>query len=486
MNKELRRVSILVLAMFLALFVSSSIIQVVQAPNLRADPRNVRTLYEGFSAERGPILVDGKPIAESVPSGDVYNYQRKYPNGALYAAATGYFTLDQGNTGVESALNDYLSGSAGQQFLDRLNAIFTGQDPKGAAVELTLDPTVQKAAYDALGDQQGAVVAIDPKTGAILALVSKPSFDPNQLAVHNSQTVIDRYHELLGAKGDPLVDKAIAGDLYYPGSTFKLIVASAAFESGKYTPNSTLPNPARLQLPQSNSVISNDNGLTCGPGAKVTIADALRLSCNIPFAELGREVGYQAIADQAAKYGFGDESIGIPMAVTPSQYPPTASDAETMLSSFGQASVRVTPLQMAMVSAAIGNGGTLMRPTLIKQITAPDLSVLKPFEPSVYGTPISEQTAHTVTGMMVADVANGIASNARIEGIDVAGKTGTAQNGEGDEPFTLWFTGFAPANDPKVAVAVVVANGGGVGQAGFGNTIAAPIAKKVMEAVLNR
>ena len=485
MNKELRRVSIVVLIMFLALFGSSTVIQVFQQDNLKADGRNVRTLYASFSAERGPILVAGQPIAQSVASGDEYKYQRQYANGPLYSAVTGYFTLNQGNTGIEGSLNDYLSGTANQQFLDRLNSIITGQNPKGAAVELTIDPKVQQAAWDALGDFQGAVVALNPKTGAILAMVSKPTFDPNTLAVHNSKQVISTYNQLLADPGDPLINRTIAGSLNPPGSTFKLVVTATALESGKYTPDSEFPNPGTLQLPQSSTVITNAEGGSCGGGATATIATALRLSCNIPFAQLGLALGNSAISSEAKKFGFGDDNIRIPMRVTPSVYPATDSDAQQMISSFGQGNDRVTPLQMAMVSATVANGGQLMSPTLIDSITAPDLSVLQKLQPNIYSTPISSATAATMTQLMINNVANGAASNARISGVDVAGKTGTAQNGEG-EPYTLWFTGFAPANDPQVAVAVVVENGGGRGQSAFGNLLAAPIAKKVIEAVLNR
>lgn len=484
MNKELRRVSIVVLLMFVALFSSSTIIQVFQQDSLKADGRNARTLYASFSAERGPILVDGEAIASSLPVDDEYKYQRQYLNGPLYSAVTGYFTLNQGNTGVEGALNDYLSGTANEQFLDQLNSIITGQSPKGAAVELTIDPVVQQAAWDALGDQKGAVVAIDPKTGGILAMVSKPTFDPTGLATHDGAAFRETYDALIADPDDPLINRTIAGDLNPPGSTFKLVVTAAALESG-LTPDTEFPNPATLTLPQSNAVITNAEGGACGGGDTATIATALRLSCNIPFAQLGLQLGYSKISQQAREFGFGDDDLTVPMRVEPSVYPPTASDAEQMLSSFGQASDRVSPLQMAMVSAAIANGGQLMKPTVVESVSASDLTVLQDFAPEVYSTPMSAQTAATMTEMMVNGVANGAASNARINGTDVAGKTGTAENGDG-EPYTLWFTGFAPANDPRVAVAVVVEDGGGLGQSGFGNRVAAPIARTVMEAVLNR
>lgn len=484
MNKELKRVSTVVLAMFLTLFLSSTIIQVVAADELKADGRNARTIYASYSAERGPILVDGQPIAYSQPTNDEYKFQRVYTNGELYAPVTGYFTLNGQNTGIEGSLNDYLSGSSNEQFFDQINAIITGQNPKGAAVELTIDPVVQQAAWDALGGNVGAVIAINPKTGAIIAMVSKPTFDPNLLAGHDTEQVLAQYEALLNDQSNPLFNRTMNGNLNPPGSTFKLVVAAAALESGQYTKDSEFPNPSQLTLPQSDSVITNSGGDDCGGTATVSIATALRISCNIPFAELGAAIGTRAILEQAEKFGF-NESVSVPLESTESVYPRALDEPRTMLSAFGQDEVRASPLQMAMVSMAIANSGTLMQPTLVESITAPDLTVLESLEPTVFGQPISQPTAATMTQMMVDAVSNGAGTNARISGVDVAGKTGTAENGEGD-PYTLWFTGFAPANDPQVAVAVVVDNGGGLGQSGTGNTVAAPIAKKVLEAVLFR
>ncbi|MCU1425474.1 MAG: cell division protein FtsI [Microbacteriaceae bacterium] len=484
MNKELKRVSLVVLMMFVALFASTSVIQVVSADSLRENPSNARTLYDSFSAERGPILVDGVPIASSTPVDDNYSFLRSYSSGPLYAPVTGYLTLMQGSTGIEGALNDTLSGTSNAQFFDQITGIFTGESPKGDAVELTIDPLVQQAAWDALGDNSGSVVAIEPSTGAILAMVSKASFDPNLLAVHNNSEVLGSYEALSADPAKPLDNRAIAGDLYAPGSVFKLVVVAAALESGKFTPESEFPNPASLTLPGTNSVITNSEGGSCGGGATASLATALRLSCNITFAQLGLALGYDSIAAKAKEFGFSDK-LEVPMPVTPSVYPETESDAQTMLSAFGQASVRVTPLQIAMISAAIANGGMLMQPTLVEGILAPDLTAKDQLQPSVYNTPMSSETAGTLTDMMINGVANGVATNARISGVAVAGKTGTAENGSG-EPYTLWFTGFAPADNPEVAVAVVVENGGGRGQSAFGNTVAAPIAKRVLEAVLNK
>jgi len=484
MNKELRRLSAVVLLMFLSLFISSSVIQVVRADDLRADGRNSRTLFASYSAERGPILVGGVPIAYSQAVDDEYKFQRVYPQGPLYSSVTGYLTLGQGNTGLEASLNDFLSGRSNGQFFDQINAILTGQNPRGASVEITIDPVVQQAAWDALGDLQGAVIAIEPKTGAILAMVSKPTFDPTALALHDTAQVIETYKALLADPTDPLINRSLAGPLDPPGSTFKLVVAAAALESGQYTADSAFPNPSSLILPETDFEIGNSTGGTCGSGDTATIATALRLSCNIPFAQLGQALGYRPILDQANRFGF-NQMVSVPLESTPSVYPRVLDAPQTMLSAFGQSSVRASPLQMAMVSMAIANGGSIMAPNLVKSVVAPDLTMLQSFTPREFGRAITQQTAATMTALMVSSVADGAASAARIDGVEVAGKTGTAQNGVG-QPYTLWFTGFAPAKDPQVVVAVVVQNGGGLGQEGTSSGISAPIGRQVLEAVLNR
>jgi peptidoglycan glycosyltransferase len=485
MNRELKRVTLVVFAMFMSLFVALSIIQVVQVDALAADGRDTRVLYDSYKARRGPILVQGSPIAESRPVADDYRYQRTYLNPFTYAQTTGYFSLNQGITGIESSMNSYLSGTNGSQFLEQLNSILTGRPITGASVTLTLNAKVQKAAWDALGSYQGAVIVTEADSGKILAMVSKPSYDPNLLSSHDTDTVIATYKKLLEDPASPLINRNIGGKLNPPGSTFKLVMVSAALESGKYTPASTFPNPARLRLPQTDITIQNSGGGTCGPGPTVTLADALRLSCNIPFAELGMQLGSKTILEQAEKYGF-NKGFTIPMAVEPSVFPQYLDEPQTALASFGQFDDRATPLQIAMVSMAIANGGKLMYPTVVDSVTSADLKPIKSFSGQVYGQPISAQTAATITQMMVADVSNGAASNARISGVAVAGKTGTAENGAND-PYTLWFTGFAPADGAhKYAITVLVENGGGMGKNGYGNLIAAPVAKKVLEAVLDK
>jgi len=483
MTPEIRRVANVILLMFLSLFVAASAMQVVNADALNNDSRNQRPVFDGYKTQRGSILVDNKPIAESVPSNNAYHFLRKYA-GNQYSAITGFYSLYQGRTGLENYLDSSLRGDNSGQFFEQLNALFSGNPVTGASVELSIDEKVQKVAWDALGDNKGAVIAMDPTTGRIIALVSKPGFDANLLSTHNTGDASANYKKLLTRNDAPLINRAIGGDLYAPGSVFKLVVASAAIESGKYTAQSKLPNPRTYVLPGTKTTITNSGESRCGGAKEVSIATALKLSCNIPFAELGIALGQDAIAAQAKKFGFG-ESVAIPMKSTASVYPEGMDAAQTGLSAFGQFDVRVSPLQMLMVSAAIANGGIEMHPYLVDQIFTSNLTLLQETKPTEIRRSISTSTSEALKNMMVMAVSSGVSSNASIPGVVVAGKTGTAENGVG-EPYTLWFTGFAPAKNPQVAIAVVVENGGGYGQGGRGNGVAAPIAKKVMQAVLNK
>ncbi|MCT1478124.1 penicillin-binding protein 2 [Microbacterium sp. p3-SID336] len=484
MTKELRRLSVIMLFMFIALFAATSWIQVVESDSLAQNPHNKRTRLDSFEIQRGAIIVDGAAIASSVPSEDQYRFQRVYTDAAMWAPVTGYFNPALGSsTGIEKAMNADLSGTGSNAFFAEIERILSGQPQRGLSVELSLNTAAQRAATEALEGLQGAVVAMDPKTGRILAMASTPGFDTNLMAVHDANAANATYDQLVADPGKPLSNRAIAGDLNPPGSTFKLVTAAAAYASGEWTPESTLPNPAIYTLPGSSNRVSNAWGGTCGPGATVTIAEAIRLSCNIPMAELAVELGDDAIREMAEKFGF-NRSFDTPLPSTPSSYPRALDDAQTALSGFGQGQVTATPLQMAMVSAGIANDGVVMNPQMVDAVIGNDLSVIRASENTEFGRAVDAEIADEITSAMVASVSNGAAQGARIDGVDVAGKTGTAENG--NRPHTLWFTGFAPADDPAVAVAVVVENGGGQGQSGSGDTIAAPIAKKVIEAVLGR
>ena len=481
MNKQVRRIGLVLAMMFVALFAMASSIQVLRSGELYADSRNVRASYETYKVQRGVILVDGTPIVDSLAVNDDYRFLREYES-VIYSPITGYYSIFSGSTGIERAMNTYLSGQSSAQFFEQINALLDGTPVTGAAVELTIDPDIQRAAWDALGSRKGSVVAIEPSTGRILALVSKPTFDANLLAGHSYGEVIDSYQNYAEDPDDPLVNRAIAGDLYHPGSVFKLVIAAAALESGLFTVTSEFENLELYRLPGTQSYVQNASRTTCGTGETVTLEQALIRSCNIPFAMLAVELGEDRIRAQAELMGFGDE-LEIPLSVTPSIYPENLSLSEVGLTGFGQFDVRVTPMQMAMVTAAIANQGVIMKPQLISSIVASNLNVLSQPAPSVLSSPISRETAGYLTRMMVDSVELGVAGRAGISQVAVAGKTGTAENGATD-PFTLWFTGFAPAEAPQIVVSVVVEDGGGIGQNGTGNQIAAPIAKAVIEAAL--
>jgi len=483
MNKPIRRVSFIVAVLFCTLLFSTTWIQFVTAKSLDNRPGNRRTLLESYSRERGAMLVAGSPIARSIPTKDELKWVRTYPQAKLYSQVTGYYSFTYGaGGGLEGAADSLLSGQSDKLFYRRVLDMVTGKPPAGASLELTINPKAQEAADKALGDQPGAVVALNPKTGAILAMVSHPQYDPSTLSGHNLRSVQKAWKSLNADPGRPAVNRAIAGDLYPPGSTFKLVTAAAALSSGKFTEESQIPGPATLDLPQTNTKLPTDDHQPCGPGDKTTLTHALQISCNSAFGWLGMNLGGDTLRAQAAKFGFGD-ALRVPMRVEPSTFPAKISQAGTAQAAIGQFEVRVTPLQMAMVSAAIANKGTVMSPYLIQDTRNSSLDVLDQTQPEQLSQAITPDVAAALTRMMITVVQSGTGTPAQIPGLQVAGKTGTAQNVKGGNPHA-WFTAFAPANDPTIAVAVVVEHGGHAGSEAFGGTVAAPIARAVVEAVL--
>lgn len=492
MNRQLKNLTRVIFVLFLALFVSVTMIQAVSADSLRANALNQRSVKNSFEIERGPILVDGSPVALSKKSDSRYNFTREYPAGPEYAPITGYFSHYQGATGIESAMNAELSGAGNAQFWSRVNRIISGQDPQGSSIALTINPAAQKAAYDSLEGLSGAVVAIEPSTGKILALASSPSYDPNLLESDSDQTIIENYKKLDSDPASPLANRAIAGKTYHPGSTFKLVTVAAALDAGVATPDTEFPDPVKYRLPGTNSDMQNASRSHCeGGDDKVTLERALANSCNIPMAELAAKLGDDQLVKTAEGFGF-NQGMEIPLKVTQSAAPATNDPAQKALSAIGQWDVRATPLQMAMVSAGIANGGKVMDPYLVDSVVTPDLRVEKEFSPKEFGQAVKPETAETLKKLMVTNVSSGIASQASIPGTQVAGKTGTAENGKdangNNLPYTISFTGFAPASEPKIAVAVFIEDGGGPRynyQAGSAE-LPTGIAKKVMEAVLQQ
>ncbi len=483
MNAPVRRLSLVVAVLFASLLVSTTLIQYVFAADINARPDNRRTLLSTYARERGEILVGQTPVAKSVPVDDEYKFQRVYDEGKLYAHVTGSYSFFGASGGLEQAENSLLSGSSDKLFYRRVSDLFTGRRAQGANIETTLDPKVQAAAADGLKSIKGAAVALDPKTGAILAMDSTPTSDPNDLASHDLR-VVERNSKALNADPDkPTLNRTI-NELYPPGSVFKVVTAAAALSTGEYDENSPLPGPAVLDLPDTSADLPNHDNRACGSSEEVTMTEALAVSCNTAFAYLGMQIGADALQSQAAKFGFGD-ALAVPMRVTPSTVPADLNRPQLAQSSIGQYDVQVTPLQMAMVAAGIGNRGTVMTPYLVQSVIGSDLSVIESADAEELSQAVSPEVAAQLTRMMEAVVEDGTGTRAQIPGVDVAGKTGTAQHGEGRKAHA-WFISFAPANDPEIAVAVIAEDGGVAGSEAGGGTVAAPIAKQMMEARLNR
>jgi peptidoglycan glycosyltransferase len=478
--RSVRRLAAVMLVLVLALMLNLTWLQVFGADNLRDQNGNSRTLLREYSRERGPILVGSTSVARSIPTKDQLRYLRTYQNGPRYAPATGFYSLVYGATGLERTENSILSGSDDRFFVDRLEQLFAGRNVAGGAVRTTLDAKAQKAAYDGLAGRTGAVVAIDPRTGAILALASSPSFDPNVLSSHDSAKINKAYQAYQADPDQPMQNRPLTMTLP-PGSTFKLVTAAAALQSGKYTPDTEVPGPAELALPQTDRKLRNWTGQRCGPNDTTTLTNALAISCNTAFASIGMALGPDALREQAEKFGFNN-SFQIPLRAATSRFPTDLNPPETAMAAIGQFDVTASALQMAMVGAGIGNNGTVMSPYLVAQVLGPDLAVLEQAEPSAYADAMTPTNAAALLSMMETTVTQGTASNAQIPGVRVAGKTGTAQSGTNAKAHA-WFVAVAPVQSPEVAVAVVLQNGGGAAEVS-GNALAGPIARAVMEAVL--
>lgn len=478
MNTTIRRSALALALLFFALMVNVNYIAFVKNDSLRNRDGNSRLIIEEYDHERGSILVGRRAVAKSIETGGRLRYQRVYSDGPLFAHATGYYSV-YGATAIEKAENALLAGTDDRLFVDRLTNLLTGRQPKGGNVLLTLDADAQRAAYQGLAGQEGAVVALDPRTGAILAMASSPSFDPNTLASPDPSKVSDAYDRYAADPADPMLNRT-SSQVYPPGSLFKVVVAAAALSSGKYTPETVIPGPASLDLPDTDQNINNYDNLPC-LGGRVTLTQALAISCNTAFARIGLELRDDALRRQAEAFGF-NAAFSTPLPVVPSIYPKDLNAPQTAQSAIGQYDVRATPMQMAMVAAGVANQGIVMKPYLVAEEQAPDLSVLSATEPQELSRAVTPTVAAQLTAMMVSVVTDGTGANAAIPGVQVAGKTGTAQ--DGNRPPHVWFMSFAPADDPQVAVAVIVENGGRLGDQATGGAVAAPIARAVMEAVL--
>jgi peptidoglycan glycosyltransferase len=486
-NTPLRRVALAVMGMIVLLLANATYIQVVKADDYRTDTRNRRVLLEEYSRPRGQIIAGGLAVANSVETGGQLRFLRTYLNGPLYAPVTGYYSLRYGSGGMENAMDALLSGSDGRLFVRRVSDLITGRAPSGGSVELTINPAVQKAAYDALTRRgyTGAVVAIKPSTGEILAMVSTPSYDPNRLSSHDGAQQQIAWNEATSLqRHSPLTNRATSAT-YPPGSTFKLVVTAAALGSGQATPDTPLTAAAAVQLQGTTTLLRNFADQPCGGGPTVTLTQALVRSCNTAFAQLAASVGENELRKQAQLLGIGQQDLAIPIPVAPSTVGAIPDTAALEQSGIGQRDVALTPLQNAMIAATIANGGVRMKPQLVRNLLAPDLSVLEHFAPERAETAMSSPVASQIRAMMVA-AENSYRNEGKITGVSIAAKTGTAEHGADPKntPPHGWYVAFAPANNPQVAIAVVVEDGGDRNLEATGGSLAAPIGRAVIGAAL--
>lgn len=484
MNAPLRRVAVATLILFGLLFLNVNYVQFVRADALRENPNNRRVLFERYGRARGQILAGDQAIVTNVKTKGQYKFQRRYVDGPLYASITGYYSLYYGRTGIERQYDQVLSGQDDSLFIRRVSDLVTGREPEGATVRLTIRPELQRLAAQQLGDRRGAVVALDPKTGAILAMVNSPSYNPEPISSVIQKTARDGYEKARSGADKPLVSKASA-DTYPPGSIFKIITAAAYFDQLHKTPADLVASPQKMRLPLTvNGELNNFGNASCGAD-KITVERALEISCNTAFANMGLQVGGDALRATAEGFGFNEPLEDLPFQTVRSRFPSGINEPQTAQSSIGQFDVRATPLQMAIVAAAVANGGVVMRPYVVDSVIASDLRVVDRTAPGPLRErpAVTPQTAAYLNSMMQTVVRSGSGTRAQIPGVAVAGKTGTAQNAVGKPPHA-WFIGFAPAADPKIAVAVFVEGGDGGAAEATGGRIAAPIAQAVMAAAL--
>ncbi|WP_377270329.1 peptidoglycan D,D-transpeptidase FtsI family protein [Peterkaempfera sp. SMS 1(5)a] len=487
MNKPIRRVSIFCMLLVLALMVRANWLQGVKAHALATDTNNKRVLYDRYAHPRGNIfLANGKPMTKSeFVNGLRFKYKQSWTDGQMYAPITGYSSQTVGNTQIESLEDDFLSGNDDRLFFRNTLDMLTGKPKQGGNVITTIDQKAQKAGYDALKGKKGAAVAIDPTTGAILAMVSTPSYDPTKFAGQDTSP----YTKYLNDPDSPMINRALK-ETYPPGSTFKIVTAAAMFENGIYnSPNDKTDTPARFVLPNTQQVLRNESASE--PCAGATVLIAMEYSCNTVFANIGDKVGKDKLAAQAAKLGFNNPKVDTPVRAAESVFPLDSDRPGTALDAIGQHNTRVTPLQMAMVAAAVANNGSLMQPYMVDKEQTPDLTTISQTKPKEMSRAFSPETAQKLQTLMQGVVESNVGTGtaARIPGVTVGGKTGTAQHGENnkDLPYA-WFISYAKTGDtPKVAVAVVVESNEGDDRAGIaGGKLAAPVAKAIMEAVTGK
>jgi peptidoglycan glycosyltransferase len=487
MNTSLRRVSIAIMALIVLLLANATLTQVFTADGLRSDPRNQRVLLDEYSRQRGQISAGGQLLAYSTSTEGRFRFLRVYPNPLAYAPVTGFYSLRYSSAGLERAEDAVLNGSDERLFGRRLADFFTGRDPRGGNVGTTLNPQVQQAAWDAMeqgcnGPCKGAVVALEPSTGKILAMVSAPSYDPNLLASHDVDEQSKAWEQLRDDPNSPLVNRAIS-ETYPPGSTFKVITTAAALQDGA-TVDTQLTSASRIALPDSTATLENYGGSSCGSAPTASLREAFAKSCNTSFVQLGINTGADALRGAAQAFGLDSAPPPIPLQVAESTVGAISDQAALGMSSIGQKDVAVTPLQNAVVAATIANDGVRMAPYLVDDLKGPDLANLSTTAPREVRRAVSSQVATTLTDLMIG-AEQATQQKGAIAGVQIASKTGTAEHGTDprNTPPHAWYIAFAPAKAPKVAVAVLVENGGDRLSA-TGGALAAPIGRATIAAAL--
>jgi penicillin-binding protein A len=488
-NRQIRQLAGGLMACYVLLFVALNYWQVGRQEDLNAHFDNTRAIRREFEKPRGPIeTVDGVVAAESVqnPPGSQFKYQRQYPTDELYAHITGYYTFAFGSTGLERSQNAVLTGSTGKQRLRNLTGIITGADASGS-VRMTLRDDLQRVARDALGEREGSVVVIEPSTGAVKAMWSSPSYDPNLVANPDFNTARDVLTFLDASPGDPLLGNAYQ-QRYMPGSTFKILTTSIGLQNGALDLQTTFPDESSWLPPQTDDPIENFGGTTCGGD----LTEVFTRSCNIPFAKTSVALGPEAMIDGVAEWGVGETlPIDLPRPAASTFGDTTDLDQKLPLLAmrgFGGNEVQMVPLHMAMVAATVANGGAMMKPYVVDSTYDHDGRLLDRTEPEVWKTPISPEIASTLNTLMQSVATSGTASCciALDNGVPVAAKTGTAQlNGPGEpERSHAWIVAFAPADNPQYAVAVMLKGTNAEISASTGGQLAGPIAKTVLDAAL--
>ncbi|MFI1798401.1 peptidoglycan D,D-transpeptidase FtsI family protein [Streptomyces sp. NPDC020379] len=480
MNKPVRRIAIFCGLLVLALLLRDNWLQFVQADELKTNKHNHRVAIARYSQPRGNIIVDGQEVTGSVETNGIdYKYKRTYKNGEMWAPVTGYTSQVFGASQLENLYDKVLTGDDDKLFFNRTVDMITGKGQKGGDVITTLNAKAQEAAFKGLDGKRGAVAALDPRTGKILALASAPSYDPSKIAGANDSAT---WTALEKDKNQPMLNRALRAT-YPPGSTFKVVTAAAALENGLYTdPDQKTQTPNKYILPDSTTPLANEGSIQC---ENATMREALRISCNTVFGKMSADLGNDKMKKEAEKFGFNSETL-TPVRAEKSVYPKD-NRPQNAMDGIGQASNRATPLQMAMVVSAIANNGKLMEPYMVDKVRAPNLNVIETHQPKEMSQPLSAQNAQKIQSMMETVVEKGTGTSAQIDNVTVGGKTGTAQHGvdNSGKPYA-WFISYAKTdNGSPVAVAVVVEGDDQTARDDVaGGALAAPIAKNVMEAVL--